>query len=63
MSCFKEKTMFKRLSGISGMFICSHDNDPFVRIAEVEYNREFRSFVKLHGRRPNKEEAMAIMGR
>jgi hypothetical protein len=50
----------KYLSGVAAMFLMD-DNDPFVRIAEVEYNREFRRFEKAFGRRPTKEEAKQII--
>lgn len=53
----------KFLSIMGRFFATENHNDPFVRIAEVEYNKEFRWFMKLHGRRPNREEAMMIMGR
>lgn len=53
----------KLFSGIANVFFNEQSNDPYVRIAEVEYNKEFRMFVKSNGRRPNKEEALWIMGR
>lgn len=53
----------KFLSMVSNFFAAENHNDPFIRIAEVEYNKEFRWFVKLNGRRPNREEALSIMDR
>lgn len=62
MSCLKENKM-KFLSMFNNLFAEESYNDPYVRIAEVEYSKEFRWFVKSHGRRPNKQEALWIIGR
>jgi hypothetical protein len=53
----------KYLSAIGQFFTSESHNDPMVRIAEVEYNKEFRWFVKSNGRRPTRDEALSLMGR
>lgn len=53
----------KFLSAVSNLFASETHNDPYVRIAEVEYRKEFCWFVKSNGRRPTREEALFIMGR
>lgn len=51
----------KYLSCLASAFFSHTDNNPYVRIAEVEHNREFRRFVKTFGRRPTADEAKSIM--
>lgn len=51
----------KLFSGIANVFFNEQSNDPYVRIAEVEYNKEFRMFVKSNGRRPTNEEAKYLI--
>lgn len=52
----------KFLAGLAQSILCSNGIDPFVRIAEIEYNREYRLFVKSMGRQPTRHEAKSIIG-
>lgn len=53
----------KYLAGLAQSILGGHGVDPYVRIAEIEYNKEYRLFVKSMGRQPTKHEAMSIIGR
>lgn len=50
----------KLLSGLAS-FLVGDNAEPYVRVAEVEYSREFRRFVKATGRRPTNEEAKYLI--
>ena len=53
----------KYLTGLAHSILCNNGIDPYVRIAEIEYNREYRLFVKSMGRQPSRDEAKNIIGR
>ena len=58
---FKEKIM-KYLTGLAQTILSGNGVDPYVRIAEIEYNKEYRLFVKCMGRQPTRHEAKNIIG-
>ena len=60
MSRLKGEKMLKYLAGVASS-VLKGPSDAYIRIAEVEYNKEFRRFVKNTGRRPTNEEAKSIM--
>ena len=52
----------KYLAGLAQTILFNNGIDPYVRIAEIEYNREYRLFVKSMGRQPTRLEAKNIIG-
>lgn len=45
------------------LFLADRGDDPLVRLAEVEYSKEFGFLQKSLGRRPVRKEVAHILGR
>lgn len=52
--------MLKNLSQ-AFLFITDRADDPMVRLAEVEYTKEFNHLQKMLGRRPCRKEVSHIL--